>query len=93
MASQSLVIPKDPGVDYFTTALAVQGRFNLSISGTFVATVHYQRSFNGGSTWRDVATWTEAVETTVNEPEPCLVRIGVKNGNFTSGTIGLRLGR
>lgn len=66
--------------------------FNLSVSGTWVGTVTLQRSFDGGSTWLDVASWTANVETTVETPESgVLWRLGIKSGNFTSGTAVVRL--
>ena len=66
----TLSISSDPGVDSFTTARTLQGRFNISISGTYVGTVHLQRSHDSGSTWHDVTYWTsEAVETTADDPQ------------------------
>lgn len=76
----------------FTTAVQLEGYFNVSISGTFTATVTLQRSFDN-STWRDVDSWTAPAEEVGMEPEICWYRIGVKTGNFTSGTVSVRLGR
>ncbi len=78
----------------FSDGLYVEGDFNLSISGTFVATVTVQRSFDQGSTWRDVDTFTAPIETFGTDPEPVVVyRAGVKTGDFTSGTVDIRIGR
>lgn len=78
----------------FSDGLYTEGAFNLSISGTFVATVTVQRSFDQGSTWRDVDTFTAPIETYGNDPEPVVVyRAGVKTGDFTSGTVNIRIGR
>ncbi len=78
----------------FSDGLYTEGAFNLSISGTFVATITVQRSFNQGSTWRDVDTFTAPIETYGNDPEPVVVyRAGVKTGDFTSGTVNIRIGR
>lgn len=76
----------------FTDAAILTGYFNVSISGTWVATVTLQRSFDSGSTWFDVDTRTANTEEYGLEPENTVqYRIGVKMGGFTSGTIVLRL--
>lgn len=84
-------ISTDQGANGFTNKLQVQGRFNISISGTWTGTVTLQRSFNAGGTWLDVATFTENIETTGNEPQNIYYRIGQKNGDYGSGTVNLRL--
>lgn len=72
----------------FATAVAPAGIFNLSLSGTWVATVWLQRSYDSGSTWLDVASYTANVEEQWSEVEAgVLWRFGVKTGGFTSGTI------
>lgn len=78
----------------FTDAMENQGGrgFNLSIWGTFVATVTLQRSFDNGQTWLDVATYTAPKEDTGMDPEGNLLRVGVKTGDFTSGTVNVRIG-
>lgn len=79
----------------FTTALAIpvsKPNFNLSIWGTFSAVVTLQRSFDGGTTWLDVATYGAPIEDRGFEPEGALYRVGVKTGGFTSGTCNVRLG-
>ena len=76
----------------FTDAVTLHGYFNLSISGTWSATVTLQRSFDGGSTWFDVGARTENVEEYGLEPEDSVqYRVGVKTGDYTSGTVVLRL--
>lgn len=69
------------------------GHLNISVSGaTWTATVTLQRSFDGGSTWHDVATYTENTEADLQDPDPnVLYRIGVKTGDFTSDTVTVRL--
>ena len=47
--------------DTWSDAIQVVGSFNLSISGTFSATVTVQRS-DDGTTWRDVDTFTAPSE-------------------------------
>jgi hypothetical protein len=76
----------------FTTAVQLEGNFNISISGTFVATVFVQRSTDG-TNWRDVNSFAAPFEGTGFEPEVMYYRIGVKTGGFTSGTAVVRLGR
>lgn len=96
------VLPKDTGVvtvelsaaNTFSDGLYVDNAFNLSISGTFVATITVQRSFDLGSTWRDVDTFTAPIETFGSDPEPVVVyRAGIKTGEYTSGTATVRIGR
>lgn len=76
----------------FTDAVQLEGYFNVSISGTFVATVFVQRSTDG-TNWRDVNSFTTPFEGTGFDPEVMYYRIGVKTGGFTSGTAVVRLGR
>lgn len=75
----------------FTDPVQLTGHFNLSISGTFSATVTVQRSTDN-STWRDVDSFTAATEEVGYEPEVMWYRAGVKTGGFTSGTVDVRLG-
>jgi len=70
----------------WSPAIQVVGHFNLSISGTFVATVTAQRS-QDGSTWRDVDTWTAPSEEVGYEPILNYYRVGVATGDYTSGTV------
>lgn len=68
------------------------GIFDLSISGTFTATITLQRSFNGGSSWHDVETFTQAVEAVVDNADNTVKwRIGVATGDYTNGTAEVRL--
>lgn len=76
----------------FTTAVQIAGWFNVSISGTFSATVTVQRSPDN-TNWYDVDSWTAPAEDVGMEPEVMWYRIGVKTGNFTSGTVVVRLGQ
>ena len=75
----------------FSDSLPLVGHFNLSISGTFVATVTVQRSFDSGSTWLDVDTFTSSTETYGFDPHQVYYRVGVKTGDFTSGTVVVAL--
>ena len=66
----------------------IRGHFNYSLSGTWVGTVHLQRSFDKGTTWLDVDSHTANVETYGVEPgENVQYRFGVKAGNYTSGSV------
>ena len=76
----------------FSDAVSLEGYFNISISGTFVATVTVQRSYDAGSTWHDVDSWTAPAEEVGFDPEFRLYRIGVKSSNYTSGTVEVRIG-
>ena len=72
----------------FSDAIGLSGNFSFSLSGTWVATVHLQRSRDDGTTWNDVGAYTTNTEDAGYEPAGgMLYRVGVKTGNFTSGTI------
>ena len=76
----------------FTDAVEIVSYFNISISGTWDGTVTVQRSFDGGSTWYDVATWTANTEEYGLEPERGVqYRVGIKAGEYGSGTANVRL--
>jgi hypothetical protein len=74
----------------FTDAIRLTGLFDLSVAGTFVATVTVQRSYDN-STWRDVDVFTAPVEMTGSQGEIAWYRGGVKTGEFTSGTVVVTL--
>lgn len=74
----------------FTDKLQVIGHFNLSISGTWAATVTVQRSWDG-TNWFDVDTFTSNYEGVGFDAEEVYYRAGVKTGDFTSGTVVLRI--
>ncbi len=76
----------------FTTGVRLGGDFNISVQGTFVATVVVQRSYDN-STWNDVDSFTAPTEQIGFEPEYIWYRIGVKTGGYTSGTATVRLGQ
>ena len=81
----------------FTDGVDVRGQQNadVSIAGTFVATVWIQRSFDGGVTWRDIESFSAPTEKTYKAGSDAKIRIGVKTGGFTSGTVSalIRYGR
>ena len=68
------------------------GYFNFSLSGTWAATVYVQRSYDSGSTWMDVKSYTANTEAVGFEPQSGVYyRFGVKTGGYTSGTIAGRI--
>jgi hypothetical protein len=71
----------------FTTPVLIQpgNSFDITISGTFVATVVLQRS-KDQTNWLDVATFTAPVENTGSAGSAWYFRLGVKTGGYTSGT-------
>ena len=83
----------------FTGSIRVIGieearRFSVVITGTFTATLTLQRSFDDGATWEDVTTYTTATSTTYKDGldnQIVYYRIGVKTGDYTSGTATARL--
>ena len=79
----------------YVTGVASAGRtFSITISNTFSATVTLQRS-EDDSTWSDVETWTAGTAETYDDKldnQQWYYRIGVKTGDFTSGTADVALG-
>lgn len=71
----------------FSTPVLIQAKndFDISISGTFVATVVLQRSKDGVTNWRDVSTFTAATEQTGSAGSAWFYRLGIKTGGYTSG--------
>lgn len=68
--------------------------FTVSRTGTWTATVTLQRSFDEGASWIDVTTYTNNGTVTFNDGldnQIVLYRIGVKTGDFGSGTVNLTL--
>ena len=74
------------------------GAFNVSVSGTFVATIRLERSFDSGSNWLicssdsagTAASWTAPFSVVAEEPEPgVLYRLACTA--YTSGTITYRI--
>ena len=82
----------------FTDAILVEGSgnrriFTIVVSGTWTATVRLQRSFDLGATWEDVSTKTNGSSTLDDtlDNQDIQYRIGVKTGEFTSGTVEVSL--
>lgn len=67
-------------------------KFNVRIMGTWVAIVTVQRKLKGDAAWEDVESFTENGAYVGCDPEKGVsYRIGVKTGNFTSGTVSTRI--
>ena len=77
----------------FTPAMKIRGKFNLSLSGTWVATVFVQRAYEDApTTWFDVQSYTANIEDIGEEAEEgVLYQVGVKTGGYTSGTVVVRI--
>ena len=65
--------------------------FNLSLSGTFDATIAAERSFDAGVTWVEVEAFTGKVERRGYETEDLLYRLNCTQ--YTSGTVLYRISR
>ena len=77
----------------FTSSLELDynDRSSISVSGTWSGTVTLQRKIDG-TNWRDVASWTSNIEASYCADEFGDIRIGIKTGDFSSGTAVVRLG-
>lgn len=74
------------------TRTCITGDLNISVSGTFSGTVTLQRKFGSSGTAVDVEDYTTTYEGQLNEFEKeVYYRLGIKTGNYTSGTAVLRL--
>ena len=73
-------------------SVRLHGCFNLSLSGFGSGTIQAQRSFDDGSTWVTVESFTSDVERLGKEPEnKVLWRLNCSA--YTSGTINYRISR
>jgi len=71
-------------------SVQVSNRFNVTVYGTFVATLQLERSFDGGTTWNKVSSYNRTVSYVENEPESgVLYRMNCTS--FTSGSISYRI--
>ena len=68
------------------------GRFNFSLWGTFSATISVQRTFDLGTTWLDAGEFIAKGEYYGTEGEGSTYRVGIKAGDYTSGTAKIRMG-
>jgi len=80
------------GSNTFSDRVQLVGYFNVSISGDWDATVTVQRSFDKGSTWYDVNQWDANTQEYGFEPERDVwYQIGIKDGDYTVGSVVVRL--
>jgi hypothetical protein len=80
--------------DTFSDEITLQGYFSVSIVGIAGGTTVTVQRLTGvdGTTFTDVESFTENAERYGYEPEAVKYKIGVKSGNFGSGTAKVRLG-
>lgn len=67
-------------------------RGSISVAGNFSGTVTLERRLDGQN-WRRVDSWTAPTEKSYYADESVEIRIGVRTGDFTSGSVEVRLGR
>lgn len=69
------------------------GFLNISVYGAaWAGTVYLQRTFDSGTTWYDVTTFTKnAQKALVDQEAGVRYRIGMKSGGYTSGSVAVRL--
>lgn len=87
------------GDNQFTDPIRVTGigsarSFGVFISGTWSATVHLQRSVAEPGDWTDVTSYTTNQSTNYSDGldnQIIYYRLGIKSGNYTSGTAKARL--
>jgi hypothetical protein len=69
--------------------------FNFAVTGTFTATVTLQRSIDSETTgYIDIANYTTAISASYDDDldnSICWYRLGIKTGNYTSGTATVTL--
>ena len=72
----------------FTAWVQLRGNGDISVSGISGSTVTVQRSFDGGTTAKDIEAFTTDFERTVDASEQGAVyRVGVKTGEYGTDTI------
>jgi hypothetical protein len=85
------------GADQWSDILNVDSNESVVVSiegSSWSATVTLQRSTDHGSTWLDVYYWTANVSTAVSESyDDIYYRIGIKIGDYTSGTPTVTIGK
>ena len=76
---------------YFRSGEFGEAKIDLSVSGTFAATISLQRSFDG-SAWHTVEEYTVPTEKIIENPTQTVKwRLGIDTGNWTSGSAVVRL--
>lgn len=86
--------------DIYTDGIKVTGvgatsrTFTITLTGTFTATVTLQRSSGNENNYTDWQTYTTAQSVTINDAQDnqtWYYRLGVKTGNYTSGSVVMTL--
>lgn len=78
----------------FCNNVEISGWFNVSVRGTFNGTVALQRMMNGQNTYANVATYNNAAETYIFEPEGQVqYRLGFPTGAYNNGNATVRISR
>jgi hypothetical protein len=93
MANETATITAE---NNFTTGLDITNQpFTVSISGSFSATVTIQRKkvTEEDTEYRDVKNYTAAIEENGYSVGKWIYRVGVKTGDFTSGSIDVLIDR
>lgn len=87
------------GEDQWSDPIRVSGIdagrvFSIEIAGTWAGTVRLQRSIEEPGTWADVSSWTGNISTSYDDTfdnQIIYYRIGIKTGEYTSGTANVKL--
>ena len=89
-----VVIKSITAEDTFSDTITVQGYFNVSVSGIAGGTEVTVQKISGvdGTNYTDVDSFTADTETYGFEAERKTYRVGVKTGDFGSGTCKVRIG-
>lgn len=79
----------------YNHGLSPFGYLTLSISGDFSATVSLQAAFDSGEDWLDTGDiYTTTVFDSIVCYEPGVsFRVGIKTGDYVSGTVNVRLSK
>ena len=77
--------------DFSDPLMVCAGYFSISVQGTFVGKVTLQKTYDE-TNWRDVEVFTSSGEHYGLEPEGSKYRIGIKTGDYNSGSVKVRLG-
>lgn len=82
---------------YTPAVLLRDGMFNVTLYGTFVASVQLERTFDNGSNWHamtaagtPIYVWTDEASEQAQETEPG-VRYRLNCTAYTSGTVTYRI--
>lgn len=94
---QRVVIDEAPGSEgFFTTGVNSKRRgiskMYVSVretgdSSLFTATVTLQFRVSGDDDWQDYETYTEVIRKIIEDGGSAWWRVGIKNGDYTEGTV------